>query len=66
MSAKVLMCIGMAVGSAFGTAIYQLARYGVSEIDWARVLFIAVATLTVLLLVPRKWIERSRRGSISS
>jgi predicted MFS family arabinose efflux permease len=59
-NAKLLMGIGMAVGSALGTALYQLVRYGVSEIDWARALFIAMATFTVLLLVPRKWIERPR------
>ena len=58
MNAKLLMGIGMAIGSALGTALYQLVRDGVSEIDWARSLFIAMATFTVLLLVPKKWIER--------
>jgi len=59
-NAKLRMSFGIGVGFACGTAVYQLLRYGVSEMDWARALFIAAAIFTVLLLVPRKWLERLR------
>jgi hypothetical protein len=60
MNARLQVGVGMAVGSGSGTAVYQLARYGVAEIDWVRVLFVALATFAVLFLVPPKWLERAR------
>lgn len=52
--------LAMAVGIAVGTAAYQVIRYGVSELDVARSLFIALAGFLVLLLVPSRWFEKSR------
>ena len=60
MNARLLISIGIAVGAAAGNAIYQLVRNGVSEIDCARVIFIALITFAVLLLVPKAWIAKSR------
>jgi predicted MFS family arabinose efflux permease len=56
--AKVLWAIGIAVGTALGTALYQLIRYGVSEVDWARAIFVAVFTCVVALMIPRRWVLR--------
>lgn len=60
MKPRLILSIGAAAGSAFGTAVYQLIRYGAYETGWARVLVIAVVTSTALLLVPRKWLEKPR------
>lgn len=61
MKPKLFMSIGVAAGSAFGTSIYHLLRYGANEIDWARALFVAVAAFTALALVPRRWLETPRK-----
>ena len=61
MRPKLLLSLGTAVGSACCTAIYQLVEYGAFEIDWARVLFVAVVTFAAVLLVPLKWAETIRR-----
>jgi hypothetical protein len=56
--AKLLWGVGVAVGAAVGTGVYQLVRYGVSEVDWARVLFVAIFTCLFALIIPSKWILR--------
>ena len=50
----------MALGIAVGTTAYQVLRYGISDLDVARPFFIAVVAFLVLLLVPSRWIEKSR------
>jgi hypothetical protein len=56
--ASVLWPIGVAIGAAVGTGVYQLVRYGVAEADWARVVYVAIFTYLVALLIPKKWILR--------
>lgn len=58
MRSKALWSIGVAVGAALGTALYQLIRYGGSEVDWQRAMFVAMFTCLVALMIPRKWILR--------
>jgi high-affinity Fe2+/Pb2+ permease len=53
---KALWSVGVAVGTALGTALYQLIRYGVSEVDWQRAIFVAMFTCLVALLIPKKWV----------
>jgi hypothetical protein len=52
--------LAMALGISVGTAAYQVIRYGASELDVARTLFIALIAFLVLLLIPNRWFEKSR------
>ena len=53
--------MAIALGTGVGTVVYQIARYGIAEVDWARAVFIAAGTLLVLFVIPRRWIENDRR-----
>ncbi len=51
--------LAITVGIAIGTAAYQVFWYGVSELDLARPLFVAMLALLLLLPVPNRWISKS-------
>jgi predicted MFS family arabinose efflux permease len=55
-----LMVLGITAGTAVGSVTYQLIRFGLAEVEWPRVLFTALFTLLVLLLIPREWIVQRR------
>lgn len=52
--------LAMALGIAVGTAGYQILRYGVSELDVARPLFVAMIAFLVLWPLPSRWIAKFR------
>jgi hypothetical protein len=49
-----------ALGLGIGTAMYQAIRYGVEDIDWLRVAFVFVLGLVVTLLIPSRFLERTK------
>jgi predicted MFS family arabinose efflux permease len=55
MTTKMVMALGITAGTAAGSTIYQLVRYGLAEVEWTRVLITALVTLLVLLLIPKEW-----------
>ncbi len=46
----------MAFGVGTGSALYQVMRYGLSDVDWAKAVFIAAFSFLFFLLVPAKWL----------
>ncbi len=52
--------LGIALGVAVATAIYEVARHGVSQIDWLRIIVVPAITFVLLLLVPGRWLETKK------
>jgi hypothetical protein len=58
MRTKLLLCVGLTIGN-FG---YQLLRYGPTDADWTRAIFVSVFTSLAVLLLPSKWM-RAKEGN---
>lgn len=56
MKEKFVRAAFMAFGLGTGSALYQVMRYGLSDADWARALFVAAFSFVCFLLVPAKWL----------
>ncbi len=52
--------VAVALGIGIGTGLYEVVRYGVSELDVMRSLFVALIAFLILLLVPNRWMQKSR------
>ena len=60
MKKKFVRAAWMAVGAGTGTALYQVMRYGLSDDDWERAVFIAAFSFLIFLLVPAKWLGSNK------
>ncbi len=52
--------IGMTVGLAIGTALYEAIRHGIAGIDWGKVVVVPLITFALLLLIPNRWLEKKK------
>lgn len=49
-----------AVGIVIGNTLFQLIRYGVSEADWTKVIFVSIFAVVFMMAIPTKWTESSK------
>ncbi len=54
MKTKILISLGTLIG----TGAYDFIKLGMESMDWFRPPFVAVITFLLLLIVPKKYIEK--------
>lgn len=52
--------LGIALGSAAGTMIYEALKHGFQHIEWSRVATVGIVTLLLILFVPARVFEKKK------
>ena len=52
--------IGIALGSAIGTVIYEALKHGFQHIDWTRPAIVAVVAFLLILFIPSRFFEKKK------